>query len=149
MCENCIGWDREISACMLHNTVPGGCPDYQKATTNTICGGSGMGNEEKVTEKINEEILNIANELLQDAKASAQRAHKALITVAWLWFASVIAIVAGFLIYLYQYDFTSTVEQTGVYTLMDSEGNIISSDLLPEDIITIEEILKNGKNESN
>lgn len=109
-----------------------------------------MGNEEKVTENgKNEELLNIANELLQEAKLSAQRAHKALITVAWLWFASVIAIVAGFLIYLYQYDFTATVEQTGVYTLMDSAGNVISSDLTPEDIIKIEEILENGKNESN
>lgn len=109
-----------------------------------------MGNEEKITEKgKNEELLNIANELLQEAKLSAQRSHKALITVAWLWFASVIAIVAGFLIYLYQYDFTATVEQTGVYTLMDSQGNVISSDLTPEDIIKIEEILENGKNESN
>ena len=108
-----------------------------------------MENEERVKEKINEEILNIANELLQDAKASAQRSHKALITVAWLWFASVIAIVAGFLIYLYQYDFTATVEQTGIYTLMDSEGNVISSDLTPEDIIKIEEILERGKDQGS
>ena len=109
-----------------------------------------MGNEEKVTEKgNNEEILNIANELLQEAKLSAQRAHKALITVAWLWFATVIVIVAGFLIYLYQYDFTATVEQTGVYTLMDSQGNVISSDLTPEDIIKIEEILESGKDQGN
>ncbi len=103
-----------------------------------------MENEEK-----KEETLDIANELLQEMKLAAQRAHKALITVSWLWFVSVIAIVGGFLIYLYQYDFTATVEQTGVYTLMDSQGNVISSDLTPEDIIKIEEILENGKNESN
>lgn len=109
-----------------------------------------MGNEEKVTENgKNEEILNIANELLQEAKLSAQRAHKSLITVAWLWFASVIAIVAGFLIYLYQYDFTATVEQSGIYTLMDSQGNVLSTDLTAEDIIKIEEILENGKDQSN
>ena len=109
-----------------------------------------MGNEEKVTEKgKSEEILNIANELLQEAKLSAQRAHKALITVAWLWFASVIAIVAGFLIYLYQYDFTATVEQTGVYTLLDSQGNVLSTDLTAEDIIKIEEILENGKDKGS
>lgn len=103
-----------------------------------------MGNEEK-----KEEVLDIANELLQEMKLSAERSHKALITVAWLWFASVIAIVAGFLIYLYQYDFTATVEQTGVYTLMDSQGNVLSTDLTPEDIIKIEEILENGKDKGN
>lgn len=109
-----------------------------------------MGNEEKVTEKEkNEDILNIANELLREAKISAQRAHKELITVASLWFVSVIAIVAGFLIYLYQYDFTATVEQTGVYTLMDSQGNVLSTDLTPEDIIKIEELLENGKDKGD
>lgn len=109
-----------------------------------------MENRDNVVEKEDsKEKLDIANELLQEMKLAAQRSHKALITVAWLWFASVISIVAGFLIYLYQYDFTATVEQTGVYTLMDSQGNVISSDLTPEDIIKIEEILENGKNESN
>jgi len=103
-----------------------------------------MGNEEK-----KDEVLNIANELLQEMKIQAERSHKALITVAWLWFASVIAIVAGFLLYLNQYDFTATVEQTGVYTLMDSQGNVISSDLTPEDIIKIEEILESGKDQGD
>lgn len=113
-------------------------------------GESDMENRDNVKEKENsKETLDIANELLQEMKLAAQRAHKALITVSWLWFVSVIAIVGGFLIYLYQYDFTATVEQTGVYTLMDSQGNVISSDLTPEDIIKIEEILENGKNESN
>lgn len=109
-----------------------------------------MENRDNVMEKENsKETLDIANELLQEMKLAAQRSHKAMITVAWLWFVSVIAIVGGFLIYLYQYDFTATVEQTGVYTLMDSQGNVISSDLTPEDIIKIEEILESGKNKSN
>lgn len=109
-----------------------------------------MGNEEKITENgKSEEILNIANELLQEAKLSAQRAHKALIIVACLWFASVISIVAGFLIYLYQYDFTATVEQSGIYTLMDSQGNVLSTDLTAEDIIKIEEIMENGKDKGS
>ena len=95
------------------------------------------------------EVLDIANELLQEMKIAAERSHKSLITVAWLWFVSIIAIVGGFLIYLYQYDFTSTVEQTGVYTLMDSQGNVLSTDLTPDDIIKIEEILDNGKDKSN
>ena len=60
-----------------------------------------------------------------------------------------IAIVGGYLNYLNQYDFTATVEQTGVYTLMDSQGNVLSTDLTPDDIIKIEEILENGKDKSN
>lgn len=57
-------------------------------------------------------------------------------------------IVGGFLVYLYQYDFSGTIEQSGVYTLVDSNGNVISSDITPEQM---EEILKiiNGKNEGN
>ena len=109
-----------------------------------------MENRDNVKEKENsKETLDIANELLQEMKLAAQRAHKALITVALLWFVSVIAIVAGFLIYLYQYDFTATVEQTGVYTLMDSQGDVLSTDLSAEDIIKIEEILENGKNQGS
>lgn len=96
-----------------------------------------MGNEEKETES-----LNIANELLQEMKLAAKMAHIALITVAALWFMTIMA----FIWYLYQYDFTATVEQTGIYTLMDSQGNVISSDLTAEDIIKIEEILEHGKN---
>lgn len=109
-----------------------------------------MENRDNVKEKENsKETLDIANELLQEMKLAAQRSHKALITVSWLWFVSVIAIVGGFLIYLYQYDFTATVEQTGVYTLMDSQGNVLSTDLSAEDIIKIEEILENGKNQGS
>lgn len=99
-----------------------------------------------------DEMLNIANELLQEMKAKSERDHKALVTVVRLWFGTVVVMlvmVLAFVWYLYQYDFTATVEQTGVYTLMDSQGNVISSDLTPEDIIKIEEILENGKNESN
>ena len=29
MCEHCCCWDSKIRACMLHNTVPGGCKDFQ------------------------------------------------------------------------------------------------------------------------
>lgn len=104
------------------------------------------------TKENNVELLNIANELLQEAKENSKRDHKALLAVVRLWFGTVaimLIMVLSFIWYLYQYDFTSTIEQTGVYTLMDSEGNVISSDLSPEDIIRLEEILENGKNESN
>lgn len=57
-------------------------------------------------------------------------------------------IITGFLLYLYQYDFSGTIEQSGVYTLVDSNGNVISSDITSEQM---EDILKiiNGKDENN
>ncbi|MCM1057246.1 MAG: hypothetical protein NC517_06535 [Firmicutes bacterium] len=93
----------------------------------------------------NKETLNIANELLQEMKLAAKRAHIAVITVAALWFLT----IAAFIWYLYQYDFTATIEQTGVYTLLDSRGNVISSDLTADDIIEIERILEHGENQGN
>ena len=65
-----------------------------------------------------------------------------------LWFASAIIIVAAFLLYLYQYDFTSTIEQTGIYTIVDSNGNVISSDIDQEQLKQILEII-NGENKNN
>lgn len=112
-----------------------------------------MENRDNVKEKENSgEMLNIANELLQEMKAKSERDHKALVTVVKLWFGTVIIMlimVLSFVWYLYQYDFTATVEQTGVYTLMDSQGNVLSTDLTAEDIIKIEEILENGKDKGS
>lgn len=61
-----------------------------------------------------------------------------------------LATVAGFLWYLNQYDFTSTTTTTatGVYSLVDSEGNVIAHDLTPEDIQSIMEVL-NGEGNAN
>ncbi len=64
--------------------------------------------------------------------------------VVFLW----VSTIAGFIWYLNQYDFTSTVEQTGVYTLSDSQGNVISSDITPEQISEILEIL-DGEDEGD
>ncbi len=61
----------------------------------------------------------------------------------------IFGIICIVFLYLYQYDFTSTVEQTGVYTLVDSEGNVISSDIPPEQINEILEIINNGKDKEN
>lgn len=66
------------------------------------------------------------------------------------WAVSVIAIVLGFVWLWQQYDYesTETTEYTGVYNITDSEGNVISSDLTPEDVIRIMENL-NGNSEEN
>lgn len=62
-------------------------------------------------------------------------------------FITIILIVAGFILYLLKQpnDTISTVDATGVYNLVDSEGNVIATDLTPEDINKLMEII-NGKN---
>lgn len=110
-----------------------------------------MENRDNVSES-EEYVLNMANELLQTLKENSERDHKALVTVVRLWFGTVLIgliMVLSFIWYLNQYDFTASVEQSGVYTLMDSQGNVISSDLTAEDIIQIEEILERGKNQGD
>lgn len=63
----------------------------------------------------------------------------------------VILIVAGFLFYIGQMKNSSyeNVDATGVYNLVDSEGNIIATDLTKEDIEKIVELLSDGEDKSN
>ncbi len=84
---------------------------------------------------------NIAMELLTEIRLQTKRWMIAFFTVVILWFATIV----GFVWYLNQYDFTSTVEQTGLYTFSDSNGNVISSDITDEQMKEILEII-NGKN---
>lgn len=91
-----------------------------------------------------QEEKGIAMELLGELKTQ----NKRLIRVIAGLMVMIALIVGGFLLYLYQYDFSGTIEQNGVYTLIDSSGNVISSDITPEQM---EDILKiiNGENENN
>lgn len=65
------------------------------------------------------------------------------------WAVSVILIVSAFVWLWNQYDYASTTELSGVYNLVDSEGNVISSDISPEDVIRILEELDNGNGQEN
>lgn len=58
----------------------------------------------------------------------------------------VIVIVSGFLVYIGNLNNGeySSIDATGVYNLVDSEGNVIATDLTAEDIETIMEML-NGE----
>lgn len=60
---------------------------------------------------------------------------------------AIAGVTGGFLWYLNQYDFSSTsatyTDADGVYTLVDSEGNVISADLTPEEL----EMILNGYSE--
>lgn len=63
----------------------------------------------------------------------------------------VILIVVGFLFYIGQLKNSSyeNVDTTGVYNLVDSEGNVIATDLTQEDIEKIVELLNDGEDKSN
>ncbi len=70
----------------------------------------------------------------------------------WLcvaWAASVIIIVGAFVWLWNQYDYSSSIEANGVYNLVDSEGNVITSDISPDDVIRILETLDNGEGKGN
>ena len=67
--------------------------------------------------------------------------------VAW---AASIVIAAGLFVWLWnQYDYESSTELSGVYCLVDSQGNVVSSDLEPEDVIRILEELSHGENQED
>lgn len=66
--------------------------------------------------------------------------------------ATVVIILAfvGYLIYTSNSEVISTVDTIGVYNLVNSEnGEVIATDLTPEDIEKLMEMLNNGKNKSN
>lgn len=62
------------------------------------------------------------------------------------WAVSVVLVVFAFVFLWLQYDYVSTTDNTGVYVLTDSEGNVIANDLDPADVIHIMESLIDGKN---
>lgn len=83
----------------------------------------------------------IVSALLSELKSENTRKDKtikALLRVICGCVASLIVVIGGFLWYLNQYDFcsteTTTTTATGVYTLVDSEGNVIAQDISPEEI---------------
>lgn len=106
---------------------------------------------------MNENTDYIATELLRELKegnarkdAQIAQQNKDFKHTVYGFLIVIFAIVAGFLLYLNQYDFSSTeeynYEASGVYALVDSEGNIIAEDLSPEEIKIIMEVLNNDGN---
>lgn len=103
----------------------------------------------------------IATELLKELKESNERKDeriaqkdKQYTRTVYGFLATILGIVIAFLLYLNQYDFTSTeeytYEATGVYALIDSEGNVIAQDLTPEEVQNIMEVLStDGYGESD
>lgn len=100
---------------------------------------------EEKKEELKREEKSLAMELLEELKRQNKRLITALFIVISLWTAT----IGAFLLYLNQYDFSNSVEQTGVYTFSDSQGNVISSDITAEQMKEILEVINNGENQSN
>lgn len=104
----------------------------------------------------------IVSELLSELKAENCRKdkqigslHKAIIVVTAVALSVVLLVVAGFLWYLNQYDFSATTTETvtntaeGVYAIVDSAGNVIGSDFTAEEIQQLlEEVNIDGESDS-
>jgi len=95
-------------------------------------------------DNVNEEKT-LAMEMLSELKEQSKRWFRAFLVMVVVE----VLTIGGFIWYLNQYDFISTVEQTGIYTLTDSNGNVISADITPEQIKEIMEIINNGKDEGD
>ena len=85
--------------------------------------------------------VGITTEIFRELKEQNKRLSEILKRCVTAFSVTVLLIVAGFLIYLYQYDFSGNVEQTGVYTLVDSQGNVISADIDQEQLKEILNVL--------
>lgn len=99
----------------------------------------------------------IVTALLSELKEENERKSRiihALVKVVCGCIVAVMLTVGGFLWYLNQYDFsseeTTTYTSTGVYSLIDSEGNVIANDLTPEEIEQLMEVsLSDGTSNEN
>lgn len=99
----------------------------------------------------------IVTALLSELKEENERKSRiihALVKVVCGCIVAVMLTVGGFLWYLNQYDFsteeTTTYTSTGVYSLIDSEGNAIANDLTPEEIEQLMEVsLSDGTSNEN
>lgn len=99
---------------------------------------------QKAKEGQTEDINSLAMDLLQDYKLNFKRVFALLIIVLILWAATIV----GFVWYLNQYDFVSSIESTAVYSIIDSSGNVISSDIPQNQLERILELISNGKDKS-
>lgn len=97
----------------------------------------------------------LATELLHELKLENERKdrqlgnlHKILVSIVVGALCAILMVVGGFIWYLNQYDFESTSTQlaTGVYAVVDSDGNVIANDLTPEDIQHCLEVIESHGN---
>lgn len=101
----------------------------------------------------------VVSALISELKAENDRkSHTihALMKIIYSYLVAMLLVVGGFLWYLNQYDFvsestittTTNNDSTGVYSLIDSEGNVVASDLTDDEINKLMEAYY-GKSASN
>lgn len=88
----------------------------------------------------NEQQDFIVSELLSELKEENERKSKLLAQkektlrfIISIFLIVIIAVVSVFIWYLNQYDFTSEQTVSDVYTLVDSDGNVVAQDITPEE----------------
>lgn len=110
-----------------------------------------MSNEVEYTKEAESGNDYFATEILGELKRENERKERIIKSLIKVVVGTIIValvgiacVTGGFLWYLNQYDFSSTsatyTDADGVYTLVDSEGNVISADLTPEEL----EMILNG-----
>lgn len=94
----------------------------------------------------------LASELLSELKEENERKSKLIKQKDKHFFIYVIVSIVVLLItiiagiwYLNQYDFTSEQTVSEVYTLVDSEGNVIATDITSEEYQELMEVISNGE----
>lgn len=101
----------------------------------------------------------VVSALISELKAENDRKNRtihALMKIIYSYLVAMLLVVGGFLWYLNQYDFvsestvttTTNNDSTGVYSLIDSEGNVVASDLTDDEINKLMEAYY-GKSASN
>lgn len=77
------------------------------------------------------------------------RNHRTVMRIVLAWAISVVIVVISFVALWLQYDYAAIDNTTGVYVISDADGNVIASDLEPDDVIRIMEELNNGQSNAD
>lgn len=73
---------------------------------------------------------NLASEILGELKIAMKRQFVIIIGLM----VAVAVIVVGFLVYISQWDYSTTYEAVGAYAIIDSSGTVIASDFTAEEV---------------
>lgn len=101
----------------------------------------------------------VVSELLSELKEGnirkdqqIHRLQRTLLAVVLAAFIVVLSVVGVFVWYLNQYDFvssdTTTYDASGVYAIIDSDGNVVGQDFTADEINKMLEVLNNGEGDS-
>ena len=91
-----------------------------------------MAEEQQQDFIVSELLTELKEENGRKAALLAQK-EKTLRFIISIFLIVIIAVVGVFVWYLNQYDFTSDQTVSGVYALVDSDGNVVAQDITPEE----------------